>query len=67
MSHTFFTKFDKGLSGELYNILTEAKAVVPPALLKFGTGVKKKTHGMYGAFGPKDTGKPMKAATRVLL
>merc|ERR1711935_1041102 len=26
ISHTFFTKFDKGMSGELYNILRESKS-----------------------------------------
>mmetsp|Transcript_17553 Transcript_17553/g.34274 ORF Transcript_17553/g.34274 Transcript_17553/m.34274 type:complete len:616 (+) Transcript_17553:30-1877(+) len=67
VSHTFFTKFDKSLSGELYNILQEANAQVPPALLKFGTGVKKKAHGMYGAFGPRDSNRPMQAAKKVKL
>lgn len=32
----------QGLSGELVNVLREAKQVVPEALLKFGTHVKKK-------------------------
>ena len=48
VSHTFFTKFDKGLAGELVNVLNEAQAEVPADLLKFGTGVKRKEHGMYG-------------------
>jgi len=67
ISHTFFTKFDKSLSGELYNILTEAKSEIPPGLLKYGTGVKKKQHNMYGAFGPRDSAKPMQASKRVML
>lgn len=32
----------QGLSGELVNVLREAKQVVPESLLKFGTHVKKK-------------------------
>ena len=32
----------QGLSGELVNVLREAKQVVPEDLLKFGTHVKKK-------------------------
>lgn len=62
ISHTFFCKFDKGLAGELVNVLNEAKAEVPPDLLKFGTGVKRKEHGMYGQHyktcdGPAPTSK----------
>lgn len=39
---------------------------VPEALTKFGTGVKKKQHSMYGNFGPKDGGgAPMKKAMRI--
>ena len=48
-AHTLFTPLDKAHSGELVNILNEASAVVPPELLKFGTHVKKKEHGLYGA------------------
>jgi ATP-dependent RNA helicase DBP3 len=40
---------DKAHSGELYNVLKEAGQPVPPELLKFGTAVKKKEHGLYGA------------------
>lgn len=32
----------QGLAGELVNVLREAGQVVPPALTKFGTHVKKK-------------------------
>ncbi|KAK6129931.1 hypothetical protein DH2020_036325 [Rehmannia glutinosa] len=39
----------KGLSGELINVLREAKQVVPEALLNFGTHVKKKESKLYGA------------------
>jgi ATP-dependent RNA helicase DBP3 len=45
----------------------EAKAIVPEDLMKFGTGVKKKEHGMYGAFGPSAGAAPMRAAKKVTL
>ncbi|KAG4222188.1 hypothetical protein PC116_g29337, partial [Phytophthora cactorum] len=47
---TLFTEHDKAHSGELINILKAAGQPVPEELLKFGTTVKKKTHGTYGAF-----------------
>lgn len=34
----------------LINILKQAGQPVPDELMKFGTTVKKKTHGTYGAF-----------------
>ncbi|KAF7809452.1 DEAD-box ATP-dependent RNA helicase 5 [Senna tora] len=49
VSHTFFTQQNKGLAGELVNVLREAGQVVPDALLKFGTHVKKKESKLYGA------------------
>ncbi|KAJ4837272.1 Opsin Rh5 [Turnera subulata] len=49
VAHTFFTHHNKGLAGELVNILREAGQVVPDALLKFGTHVKKKESKLYGA------------------
>ncbi|KZV31746.1 DEAD-box ATP-dependent RNA helicase 5 [Dorcoceras hygrometricum] len=49
VAHTFFTKENKGLAGELVNVLREAQQVVPEALLKFGTHVKKKESKLYGA------------------
>lgn len=36
------TSLWQGLAGELVNVLKEAGQIVPPALLKFGTHVKKK-------------------------
>jgi hypothetical protein len=36
----------QGLAGELVNVLREAGQVVPPALMKFGTHVKKKVCGL---------------------
>lgn len=47
---TFFTEHDKAHSGSLVNILKGAKQEVPEELLKFGTTVKKRAHGTYGAF-----------------
>ncbi|CAK7356037.1 unnamed protein product [Dovyalis caffra] len=49
VAHTFFTHHNKGLAGELVNVLREAGQIVPPALLKFGTHVKKKESKLYGA------------------
>ncbi|GFP79323.1 dead-box ATP-dependent RNA helicase 5 [Phtheirospermum japonicum] len=49
VAHTFFMKENKGLSGELVNVLREANQVVPESLLKFGTHVKKKESKLYGA------------------
>ncbi|KAK4746436.1 hypothetical protein SAY87_012748 [Trapa incisa] len=49
VAHTFFTKENKGLAGELVNVLREAGQIVPEALLKFGTHVKKKESKLYGA------------------
>ncbi|XP_051129536.1 DEAD-box ATP-dependent RNA helicase 5 isoform X2 [Andrographis paniculata] len=49
VAHTFFMKENKALSGELINVLREAKQVVPESLLKFGTHVKKKESKLYGA------------------
>ncbi|KAF2445613.1 DEAD-domain-containing protein [Karstenula rhodostoma CBS 690.94] len=47
---TLFTEHDKALSGALINVLKAANQAVPEELLKFGTTVKKKEHGAYGAF-----------------
>ncbi|RLN34106.1 DEAD-box ATP-dependent RNA helicase 5 [Panicum miliaceum] len=49
VAHTFFTQENKGLAGELVNVLREAGQVVPPALMKFGTHVKKKESKIYGS------------------
>ncbi|KAJ7953382.1 DEAD-box ATP-dependent RNA helicase [Quillaja saponaria] len=49
VAHTFFTQHNKGLSGELVNVLREAGQNVPDDLLKFGTHVKKKESKLYGA------------------
>mmetsp|Transcript_19033 Transcript_19033/g.46742 ORF Transcript_19033/g.46742 Transcript_19033/m.46742 type:complete len:552 (+) Transcript_19033:167-1822(+) len=48
ISHTFFTKANKSLSGELIQVLNQAEAPVPKELLAFGTGTKRKKHPLYG-------------------
>lgn len=66
-SHTLFTKYDKTLAGELVNVLREASVEIPPELLKFGTGIKRKAHGMYGNFykSATDSNVPMPKARKV--
>ncbi|XP_074264639.1 DEAD-box ATP-dependent RNA helicase 5 [Silene latifolia] len=49
VAHTFFTKENKGLAGELVNVLREAGQEIPHDLVKFGTHVKKKESKLYGA------------------
>ncbi|KAL5196681.1 hypothetical protein ABZP36_000193 [Zizania latifolia] len=49
VAHSFFTQENKGLAGELVNVLREAGQVIPPALTKFGTHVKKKESKVYGS------------------
>jgi ATP-dependent RNA helicase DBP3 len=61
---TFFCRNEKHLAGELVNVLTEAGETVPPELLKFGIGIKKKKHGMYGDHFKNDD-RPMKQATKI--
>ena len=47
---TLFTEHDKALAGGLVNVLRAAGQEVPEELLRFGTTVKKKVHGLYGEF-----------------
>ncbi|KAI0509944.1 hypothetical protein KFK09_010544 [Dendrobium nobile] len=49
VAHTFFTKENKGLAGELVNVLREAGQIIPTNLTKFGTHVKKKESKLYGS------------------
>ncbi|OVA02832.1 Helicase [Macleaya cordata] len=49
VAHTFFMQENKGLAGELVNVLREAGQIVPESLMKFGTHVKKKESKLYGA------------------
>ncbi|CAG8600390.1 4079_t:CDS:2, partial [Racocetra fulgida] len=50
ISHTLFTSYDKGHSGELIRILRQTNQQIPDSLLRFGSGTKKKEHKAYGAF-----------------
>ncbi|PLB50509.1 ATP-dependent RNA helicase dbp3 [Aspergillus steynii IBT 23096] len=61
---TLFTETDKAQSGALINVLKAANQEVPEDLLKFGSTVKKKQHGAYGAFFKDvDSSKP---ATKIV-
>jgi len=64
-SHTFFQPSDKLRAGELVRVLKEAGQEVPQEMNQFDLNVKKKEHKLYGAFGPKDYGQPMKKATKI--
>mmetsp|Transcript_28446 Transcript_28446/g.34654 ORF Transcript_28446/g.34654 Transcript_28446/m.34654 type:complete len:358 (-) Transcript_28446:170-1243(-) len=65
ISHTFFQPTDKGLAGALQQVMRQAGQHVPEELMKFGSTIKKKEHKLYGNFGPRDTGAPMKKATKI--
>ena len=43
----------------------DAKETVPPALMNFGTGVKRKSHDMYGAHFKAQDGAELKKATKI--
>jgi len=64
-AHTFFQQCDKLRAGELVKVLKEANQEVPAAMNDFDLNIKKKEHKLYGAFGPKDYGQPMKKATKI--
>ena len=55
-SITFFTgnKHERSLAGELARVLRESGVDVTPLSNKFPMTVKKKTHGVYGAFFRED-------------
>jgi len=58
---TLFTVNDKGQSGALVNVLRAAGQVVPKELLDFGGTVKRREHGLYGAFAKEvGEGEPSK-------
>merc|ERR1719466_525870 len=65
-AHTFFQQCDKARAGELVNVLKEAGQTVPEEMNQFDLNVKRKAHKLYGDFGPKDYGLPMKEATRIV-
>jgi len=66
VAYTFFQQGDKARAGELVNVLKEAEQTVPEEMNQFNLNVKKKAHKLYGDFGPKDYGLPMKEATRIV-
>ena len=63
---TFFQPTDKSHAGELQQVLRQAGQEVPEELMKFGSTIKKKEHKLYGNFGPRDGGQPMKKATKIV-
>jgi len=65
-AHTFFQQCDKARAGELVRVLKEAGQTVPEEMNQFDLNVKRKAHKLYGDFGPKDYGLPMKEATRIV-
>merc|ERR1712013_568859 len=64
-AHTFFQQCDKLRAGELVKVLKDANQEVPAAMNDFDLNIKKKEHKLYGAFGPKDYGQPMKKAVKI--
>ncbi len=47
-------------------VLRDANQEVPAAMLDFDLNIKRKEHKLYGSFGPKETGEPMKKATKIV-
>jgi len=64
-AHTFFQQCDKLRAGELVKVLKDANQEVPKAMMDFDLSIKRKEHKLYGNFGPKDFGQPMKKATKI--
>merc|ERR1719445_1591230 len=64
-AHTFFQQCDKLRAGELVKVLKDANQEVPAAMNDFDLNIKKKEHKLYGNFGPKDYGLPMKKAVKI--
>jgi ATP-dependent RNA helicase DBP3 len=56
---------EKNLAGALCNVLREANMPVPDDLLKFGGGVKKKEHKMYGSHFRADDETSSKTSTKI--
>jgi ATP-dependent RNA helicase DBP3 len=56
---------DKLRAGELVKVLKDSNQEVPKEMMSFDLSIKRKEHKLYGRFGPKDDGKPMKAATKI--
>ena len=64
-AHTFFQQCDKLRAGELVKVLNDAGQKVPPAMMDFDLNIKRKEHKLYGNFGPRDDGRPMKKSTKI--
>jgi len=64
-AHTFFQQCDKLRAGELVKVLNDAGQNVPKAMMDFDLNIKRKEHKLYGNFGPKDYGQPMKKASKI--
>jgi len=64
-SFTFFTQDDKGLAGELGNVLREAGANVPEALMNFGQGTKRKKDAYGGNMSATQEAMKGMKATRI--
>lgn len=66
-SITFFTgeNHERALAGELARVLRESGYENEELRKKFPMTIKKKTHGVYGAFFREDAGE-MKAPTRIV-
>ena len=47
-------------------VLKDAGQDVPKEMMSFDLNIKKKEHKLYGSFGPKDYGLPMKKATKIV-
>jgi len=67
IAHTFFQTgpADKARAGELVKVLKDANQDVPKEMSSFDLNIKKKEHKLYGAFGPKDYGQPMKKSVKI--
>lgn len=66
LSHTFFQPENKSHAGELQQVMRQAGQPIPDKLMAFGSTIKKKEHKLYGSFGPRDNGQPMKKATKII-
>jgi len=64
-AYTFFQAGDKARAGELVKVLKDANQTVPKEMDTFDLNIKKKEHKLYGSFGPKDYGQPMKKASKI--
>ena len=47
-------------------MLRDAGQEVPEKMLSFDLSIRKKEHKLYGAFGPKEYGVPMKQPSKIV-